>query len=266
VTAASLWRQSAEQGNAGAQSNLGLLYFNGQRVPKDRVKAAYWWRKSAEQGNADAQSSLSLLYTLGSGVPRDLASAYAWANLAAAKGEQKAKEMRDALENGMTPDQIAEAQSLNLGQSRRTTSTSSDVHLQGEGGVLVVPTLINNALLLKFVIDSGAAAVSVPIDVVLTLLRSETLTPADFIGEKTYRLADGTKVPSKTFRIRSLKVGDIVLKDVDASVSSASGLLLLGQSFLGRFKSWSIDNTRQVLVLTPKAILADEPYTERVKN
>jgi hypothetical protein len=33
------------------------------------------------------------------------------------------------------------------------------------------------------------------------------------------------------------------------SVSPASGGLLLGQSFLGRFKSWSVDNSKRALLL-----------------
>jgi predicted aspartyl protease len=59
----------------------------------------------------------------------------------------------------------------------------------------------------------------------------------------------GRPEKSKTFRIRSLKVGDRVLENVLGSVSSMNGSLLLGQSFLGRFKSWSIDNSRHALVL-----------------
>ena len=102
---------------------------------------------------------------------------------------------------------------------------------------------------LDFMVDSGASDVSIPSDVVTTLMRAGTIKEADFIGEKTYVLADGSKVKEKTFRIRSLKVGDRVLENVTGSVASTSGSLLLGQSFLGRFKSWSIDNNRHVLVL-----------------
>jgi len=46
-----------------------------------------------------------------------------------------------------------------------------------------------------------------------------------------------------------LKVGDIVLENVVGSVGSSNSSLLLGQSFLGRFKSWSIDNAKHELVL-----------------
>jgi len=118
-----------------------------------------------------------------------------------------------------------------------------------EGGVYKVPVLINDTITLKFVVDSGAADVSIPADVVLTLIRAETITQSDFIGAQTYTLADGSTTSSRTFRIRSLRVGDIVLLDILGSVADTNGDLLLGQSFLGRFKSWSIDNTSHTLIL-----------------
>jgi predicted aspartyl protease len=102
----------------------------------------------------------------------------------------------------------------------------------------VVPVLINEVITLDFVVDSGAADVSIPADVLMTLVRTETIRDSDFFGTKTYVLADGSKVPSPTFRLRSLKVGDKTLQDVSASVASPQGELLLGQSFLSRFKSW----------------------------
>jgi predicted aspartyl protease len=102
---------------------------------------------------------------------------------------------------------------------------------------------------LNFTVDSGAADVSIPADIVMTLARTGTLKSADFIGEQNYKLADGSTVPSQTFVIRSLKVGNRVVQDVTGSVASAKGVPLLGQSFLSRFNSWSIDNGRHVLNL-----------------
>ena len=71
-----------------------------------------------------------------------------------------------------------------------------------------------------------------------------------FIGKQNYKLADGSTVPSPTFRIRSLTVNKVEIGDVKGTVAPVAGDLLLGQSFLSRFKSWSIDNARQALVLT----------------
>ncbi len=127
------------------------------------------------------------------------------------------------------------------------------IPLQDEGGTYLVPVLINKAITLNFVLDSGAADVSVPADVVMTLIRTGTLQESDFIGTQTYKLADGSMVPSTTFRIRSLTVGNTEIQNVAGSVAPVAGSLLLGQSFLAHFQSWSINNARKALVLGPIA-------------
>jgi clan AA aspartic protease (TIGR02281 family) len=123
------------------------------------------------------------------------------------------------------------------------------IQLKNDGGIFVVPVEINGAITLDFVIDSGASDVSIPADVVSTLIRTGTIRQSDFIGQQTYVLADGSKVPSDVFTIRSLKVGNHVVDNVRASIAPATANLLLGQSFLQHFKSWSIDNARHALVL-----------------
>jgi len=130
-----------------------------------------------------------------------------------------------------------------------STGSSMGVPLVPRGGVLAVPVSINNAITLDFILDSGAADVVIPADVAMTLVRTGTVTDSDFLGQQTYVLADGTSVPSQTFRIRSLKVGNRILENVTASISDPRGDLLLGQSFLSNFQSWSIDNSRRVLTL-----------------
>lgn len=129
------------------------------------------------------------------------------------------------------------------------SDNETDVPLQPQGGIYVVPGLINNALTLNFMVDSGASDVSIPADVVLTLIRAGTITQNDFTGSQTYTTADGRQLPSQTFRLRSLAVGNKVVENVDALVAPVQGDLLLGQSFLSRFSSWSMDNGRHVLVL-----------------
>jgi hypothetical protein len=102
----------AEQGYAGAQYSLGLMYAKGEGVPQDDKEAVKWYRKAAEQGYASAQLMLGLWYALGHGVPEDMVSAYAWFNVASANGNEKASESRDRKARLMTPEQIAEAQEL----------------------------------------------------------------------------------------------------------------------------------------------------------
>jgi predicted aspartyl protease len=128
-------------------------------------------------------------------------------------------------------------------------SGTTVVPMVSEGGAFVVPVKINDQITLNFVVDSGASDVTVPADVVSTLKRTGTITDADFLGKQTYRLGDGSTVPSQRFVIRSLKVGDRTLENVVGSITPSASDPLLGQSFLTRFKSWSIDNQRQALIL-----------------
>jgi predicted aspartyl protease len=81
------------------------------------------------------------------------------------------------------------------------------------------------------------------------LVNANTVTQADITGTRNYKNADGEVLQSKTFVIRSLKIGNIEAPGVQAKVSPSNAPPLLGQSFLKRFKSWSIDNSTQELIL-----------------
>jgi clan AA aspartic protease (TIGR02281 family) len=117
-----------------------------------------------------------------------------------------------------------------------------------------VPVEINGAMTLDFIVDSGAAIVAVPEGVFSTLKHAGTIQEADLLGQEGFSLADGSKGKWNTFTIKSLKIGNIVLQNVKGGVAPSQGPLLLGQSFLKRFKSWSIDNTNHELHLEGPAL------------
>ncbi len=106
------WRPLAEQGDADAQTNLGLMYRFGRGVPQDDKEAVRWYRLAAEQGFASAQNNLGQMYADGRGVPEDYVQAHLWANLAAAQGHEPARKYRDRLATRMTTAQLAGAQRL----------------------------------------------------------------------------------------------------------------------------------------------------------
>ena len=89
--AASWYRRVAEQGHAGGQFNLGLLYANGEGVPQDYAEAMKWYRLAAEQGHAGGQLNLAFMYANGQGVPQDYAEAARWYRLAAEQGDAEAQ-------------------------------------------------------------------------------------------------------------------------------------------------------------------------------
>ena len=52
------YTKAAEQGDAGAQYNLGNCYRAGTGVKKDEKEAVKWYTKSAEQGDWFAKRGL----------------------------------------------------------------------------------------------------------------------------------------------------------------------------------------------------------------
>lgn len=62
------------------------------------------------------------------------------------------------------------------------------VPLQRKGGTFVVPILINKRITLDFVVDSGAADVSIPADVVLTLIRQAHYRTQTLLAHKLMNL------------------------------------------------------------------------------
>ena len=89
--AARWYRRAAEQGDAHAQFNLGVMYSNGKGVPQDYGEAARWYRRAAEQGVARAQFALGFMYYNGEGVPQDYGEAVRWYRRAAEQGVARAQ-------------------------------------------------------------------------------------------------------------------------------------------------------------------------------
>lgn len=79
--------------NAQIQQELRLAgdFLVGKGVQKDPVQSAYWFKKAADQGDAGAQNELGYLYTWALGVPRDDAQAFKWFARAAGQGYEQAK-------------------------------------------------------------------------------------------------------------------------------------------------------------------------------
>lgn len=116
-------------------------------------------------------------------------------------------------------------------------------------GTLAVPVSVNGSQPMTFMVDSGASLISIPYDEAAPLLRAHSIRPVDFRGVGLFQLANGTRVSAQIYNIRSIKVGDREVKNVLASIYLGHGPRLLGQSFLKRFKSWSVDNRKRELVL-----------------
>src|SRR4029450_3665784 len=91
ATALQLFRPLADQGTARAQAVLGVMYANGQGVPKSDTEAMKWYQLAADQGDAGAQTALGVIYTNGQGVPKDTEKGLEWFRKAADQGYANAQ-------------------------------------------------------------------------------------------------------------------------------------------------------------------------------
>lgn len=93
--AVQLLTSSAQQGNVDAMYQLGNAYTFGaqtsQLVDDADVEAAGWYFKAAKAGNADAQYSIGLLFLAGKGLEKNEKEALYWMQLAAKNGHKDAK-------------------------------------------------------------------------------------------------------------------------------------------------------------------------------
>jgi hypothetical protein len=171
-----------------------------------------------------------------------------------ANGDKYVGEFKDAKQDGQGTLFAANQSILSSGiwadgKFLGAAADQETIAMEKSGGVYIVSIRLNDIITLNAIVDSGASDLSMPADVVSTLIRTKTIMDEDFLGQQTYMLADGSKVPSPQLRIRSLRVGNKTIENVVASIVSAKGEILLGQSFLTKFKSWSVDNEQHTLVL-----------------
>ncbi|SDT87089.1 hypothetical protein SAMN05216296_0086 [Pseudomonas pohangensis] len=123
----------AEQGNADAQFNLGLMYFNGTGVPQDDQLALKWFRLSADQGDAFAQFALGNMYFLGRAVEKNFVVSYALGNLSAANVPSyftAPAQMRDASAAQLDSRQIEAGQKLTREMRQMRPLPALDAYLQ----------------------------------------------------------------------------------------------------------------------------------------
>jgi TPR repeat protein len=85
-----LRKKAAELGNAAAQLNLFVQYYNGTHVPANKIEAIKWLKASAENGNPDAQFKLAKQYFNGWDVPKDQEKGISLYESAAKGGHSKA--------------------------------------------------------------------------------------------------------------------------------------------------------------------------------
>lgn len=107
-----------------------------------------------------------------------------------------------------------------------------------------------NGLSLDFIFDTGASDVSISLAEAIFMLKNGYMSKGDLLGTEYYRLANGQIEEGTEIVIRRLEIGNIVLRNVKASiVHELSAPLLLGQSALQKLGKIEFDYSTSTLTI-----------------
>lgn len=123
------------------------------------------------------------------------------------------------------------------------------VKMEKYAGVFIVPIEINGVKK-YFILDTGASWIAISRDEAESLYAAGKLSESDIAGSQKYEIADGKIAEGVKIILKSVKIGNSTIKNVEAIVTAkVNAPLLMGQSALERFGTISIDYNNQTLTL-----------------
>lgn len=141
-------------------------------------------------------------------------------------------------------DNVSQTTSSNdnaSGRSERKIGDHTKVEMRKEGGVYLVPIVVNG-LNLDFVFDTGASSISISAAEATVMARQGKITDDDIVGQAQFSDANGDISVGTVIILRTVQIGDITLENVEASVvDNIKAPLLLGQTALAKFGKVTID-------------------------
>jgi clan AA aspartic protease (TIGR02281 family) len=117
-----------------------------------------------------------------------------------------------------------------------------------KSGTYEIPCTIND-LPLRFIFDTGASDITLSSVEAAFMLKNNYLNEYDFRDRRNYRTASGDIVEGTKVRLRKIKIGELELNNIEASiVHKQNAPLLFGQSALGKFVKITIDNKNNEII------------------
>ena len=130
----------------------------------------------------------------------------------------------------------------------RLKENCEKVGLTKEGSVYYITVKIGSTKR-RFILDSGASEVNISEELERELILGGIITKSDYLPKGRYKTANGTMQECRRVMLKTITLGPHTISNVTASISNDDSPILLGKSFLDRFKKWSIDNEKSELFL-----------------
>jgi len=135
------------------------------------------------------------------------------------------------------------------GQENNSGTGKTIIKMEKKDGVYEVPVEVNGVKM-YFIFDTGAGIVSISNTEAGFLYKQGSLTDDDFIGKANFMDANGDISEGSIINLKTIKVGNRTLHNIQASVvDNMDAPLLLGQTVLEKFGKISIDNQKGEIIL-----------------
>lgn len=122
------------------------------------------------------------------------------------------------------------------------------VKMEKVNGVYQIPVDVNGVRM-HFIFDTGASIISISETEANFLYKQGKLTDDDIRGTASFTDANGDISEGTIIILKTVKIGERILNDIEASVvHNLQAPLLFGQSALERFGRISIDNNKSEIV------------------
>lgn len=145
-------------------------------------------------------------------------------------------------------DQIKKDPNHAVTPNNYSNSNLNILKMDLENGVRYVWIEING-IKLRFIFDTGASNICISRAEATVLYRQGTLTNEDILNTEHFQDATGNISEGTKVNLRKVKIGDLILENVEALViDNVNAPLLLGQSVLERFGRIEIDNYNSQII------------------
>src|SRR6218665_31500 len=130
------------------------------------------------------------------------------------------------------------------GAAIRSTGKKTVVKMEKINGVYQIPVEVNGVKM-SFIFDTGESVISISETEASFLWKQGKLTKDDIKGVANFSDANGDISEGTVIVLTTVKIGNRLLKNIEASVvHNLNAPLLFGQSALSEFGKISIDNNR----------------------
>lgn len=128
------------------------------------------------------------------------------------------------------------------GSNEKSNNKNSITPILSDGNVYEVNVTLNNVLKLDMIFDTGASEVYFTPDIVMTLIKTKTITEDDLLEGGVFVDANGNVNKAIRFNLKSMLIGNTKIENIPCGVSkNVDGSNLLGLSALKKLGKFEFD-------------------------